>query len=296
MDDGGVYVIGRSGNLQVVEGWEFPAEVFAQTNPTSSAFLAKFEKSAALVSGSVPRIFPDCVVNAASYIGGGVSPGEIVTIFGSAMGPSELVPLGFSNTGVLANTLAGARVLFNGIPAPLLYVSAKKSSAIVPYRLAGQTSVDIQVEYNGARSDAVTVPTLTSRLGLLTVDGSGHGQAVILNEDGDFNSRSNPAQRGSVVTLFGTGGGESGPGVADGKILSGVAPTINLPVSVWFDLDGFSAPKKGEVLYAGGVSDVVAGLLQINVRVPPDVEPGDSVTFLLIVGSQWQAQVTMALR
>ena len=29
-----------------------------------------------------------CPVNAASYVGGGVAPGETVTIFGAAMGPS----------------------------------------------------------------------------------------------------------------------------------------------------------------------------------------------------------------
>ena len=43
------------------------------------AFLAKFDKSNAPVALPGPRIFPDCVVNAASYVGGGVAPGEIVT-------------------------------------------------------------------------------------------------------------------------------------------------------------------------------------------------------------------------
>jgi uncharacterized protein (TIGR03437 family) len=296
VDVSGVYVIGQAGNSQVVTGWEFPPNVLAQTNPTSSAFLAKFEKSSTLVTGSAPRIFPDCVVNAASYVGGGVAPGEIVIIFGSGIGPPQLVPFILTSTGSLATKLAGVRLLFNGIPAPLLYVSAKQSSAIVPYGLAGQTSVDVQVEYNDARSEAVTVPVLASRPGIFSVDSSGRGQGLIVNEDGSFNSRSNPTRKGSVITVYGTGGGEAAPGIVDGQILSGTAPTTDLPVSVWFDLDGYSVPKKGEVLYAGGVSGAIAGLLQINVRVPPDAEPGDALTFLLIIGSHWESQVTIALR
>jgi uncharacterized protein (TIGR03437 family) len=87
------------------------------------------------------------VVNAASYIGGGVAPGEIVTLFGSALGPAELVRLRLTDDGRVATTLADTRILFNGLPAPLLYVSDKQSSAIVPYAMSGRSTVDVQVEY-----------------------------------------------------------------------------------------------------------------------------------------------------
>jgi len=67
---------------------------------------------------------------------------------------------------------------------------------------------------------------------------------------------------------------------------------------VWFDIDWpeYLTPKRAEVLYAGGVSGSIAGLLQVNVRVPLDAEPGDSRPFLLIISSQWESQVTVALR
>jgi uncharacterized protein (TIGR03437 family) len=57
-------------------------------------------------------------------------------------------------------------------------------------------------------------------------------------------------------------------------------------------------PKQGEVLYAGGVSGSVAGLLQVRVRVPPDTNvTGDAVPFALIIGSHWTLlQATIALR
>src|SRR5687768_10108214 len=52
--------------------------------------------------------------------------------------------------------------------------------------VAGRTSVDVQVEYNGARSDVMTVPVLASRPGIFSLDGSGQGQGAILNEDGSL--------------------------------------------------------------------------------------------------------------
>ena len=100
-------------------------------------------------------------------------PGEIVTVFGSTIGPAELAPLELDDDGRLATTLSDTRILFNGVAAPLVYVSDKQSSAIVPYAVSGRTSVDVQVEYAGVRSEAVTVPVLASRPGIFSRDGSG---------------------------------------------------------------------------------------------------------------------------
>jgi uncharacterized protein (TIGR03437 family) len=241
------------------------------------------------------------VVNAASYIGGGVAPGEIVTIFGSAMGPPEIVPLNVTAGRTLATSLAGARVLFDGVAAPLVSVSDKESSAIVPYGVAARTSVDIQIEYNGVRSEVITVPVLASRPGIFSLDGSGRGQGAILNENGSLNSALNPAERGSIVTIFATGGGEVAPGIVDGQILSDSLPRTISPVSVIFDLSNNEFPvssKPGEVLYAGGVSGSATGLLQVKARVPANaVATGNAVPFLFIIGSHWTVhQITIALR
>ncbi len=307
VDSSGVYVVGREitsqGLLSLSDALSEPSP---PANPSSGAFLARFEKTAAAGTGSSPRIFPDCVVNAASYVGGGVAPGEIVTIFGSAMGPPELVRLRLTEDRTLATTLGGTRILFNGAAAPLLYVSDKQSSAIVPYAVAGRTSVDVQVEYQGVRSDPVTVPVLRSRPGIFSLDGSGQGPGAILNEDGSVNSPSNPARRGPIVSIFGTGGGEEAPGVADGQIVSGALPRTSLPVSVLFSIDNidyvepgvFEPPSEpGEVLYAGGSPGSVAGLLQVNVRVPVFATAGDRAPLALIIGPHWTVfQATIALR
>jgi uncharacterized protein (TIGR03437 family) len=217
------------------------------------------------------------------------------------MGPPELTRLRLTEDRRLTTTLADTRILFNDVPAPLLYVSDKQSSAIVPYAVAGRTSVNVQVEYQGVRSDVATMPVLPSRPGIFSLDSSGRGQGAILNEDGSLNSPSNPAPRGSILTLYGTGGGEAAPGVADGQILSDVLPRTNLPVSAWFFDSEYPVEgeaRQGEVLYAGGVFGSVPGLLQVNVRVPANVwTSGGPIPFGLMIGSQWTAfQVTIALR
>ena len=296
VDSGVVYVVGYQGP-GVGAAWTLDLEGF----PTGGGgFLAKLETAATTTSAG-PHILPDCIVNAASYVGGGVAPGEIVTLFGSGIGPPDGVSLSLTADRTLATTLADTRIWFSDIPAPLVYVSDQQSGAIVPYAVSGRASVDVQVEFKGVRSDPVTVPVLASRPGVFSADASGQGQGAILNEDGSVNSPSNPARRGSVITIFGTGGGESAPGVVDGQLVDGTLPTTSLPVSVVFDIglgeDG-PPPKLGEVLYAGGSAGSVAGLLQVNVRVPVNTTvTGDKVPFALLIGSQWTAyEATVALQ
>ena len=297
---GAVYVAGQEGAAQVQDDFEH-FDAFRPANPTRAGFLARFEAVPAAAAGPRPRIFPDCVVNAASYLGGGIAPREIVTIFGAEMGPSDLVPLHVTPDARLDNALAGTRVLFNGVAAPLLYVSAGQVSAIVPTAVAGSSTADVQVEYNGVRSPTVTVPVLDARPGIFSVDGSGEGQAAIWNEDGTLNSPVNPAPRGSVITLYATGGAETAANVQDGQILDSVLPRINRPVWIFFDLgtsDFPLLPKAAQIQYAGGVPKSVAGLLQINFRVPADaVTTGGRVPFLMIIGSHWTVyQVSVALK
>lgn len=295
-----VFVVGEEGAAQVRDDFEH-VEAFQPANPTRAGFVARFESDAAVVATSNPQIFPNCVVNSASYLGGGVAPREIVTMFGTQLGPSSPLPLEVDPNGRLSTTLAGTRVLFNGIAAPLLYVSANQSSAIVPAAVAGLPTVDVQVEYNGARSESMTVPVLEARPGIFSSDGSGRGQAAATNEDGSPNSATHPAARGSVITLYATGGAEIAAGVDDGQIVGNVLPRTTLPVTVFFDLGTSESPlppKAAEILYAGGVPGAVAGLLQINLRVPANaVVNGDHVPFLLIIGSHWALyEVSVAVR
>jgi len=97
------------------------------------------------------------VTNAASYAVGAVSPGELVTLFGTAIGPTTAAYATTDPaTGKLATTIGGVQVLFNGTLAPMIYASSTQASAVVPYEMASVASPPVWIKYAGQ------LPTRTS--------------------------------------------------------------------------------------------------------------------------------------
>jgi uncharacterized protein (TIGR03437 family) len=242
-------------------------------------FLAKMTIIRGPVSDSRPHITPDCVLNAANYTGGGVAPGEIVTIYGGAMGPSTTTASN-KEDGRFATTLAGVRILFDGTAAPLLYVSVTQSSAVVPYSVSGKETVTVQVEYQGVISDPLVVPVFPVRAAVFTKDGSGRGQGLILNEDGSLNSPDNPGQRGTVFTMFMTGVGLATPPVSDGAIVGSTVPKPRAPVVVSFadPSDSYGDQfLQAEIISSAGIPGAVNGLFELQFRVPPATLTGSAV-------------------
>ena len=135
------------------------------------------------------------------------------------------------------------------------------------------------------------VPLTDSSPGLFTVDSSGRGQGIILNQDATPNSASNPALEGSVVVLYATGGGQTDPPGVSGSLTAEPWPKPHLPVSV--TVGGLPA----ETLYAGAAPGLLAGLLQLNVRIPEGAPSGSAVPVVLTIGNApSQPGVTVALR
>lgn len=229
------------------------------------------------------------VINNASGAFGPVSPGEIVSIFGSAMGPAT----GVAYSGAIGNQLAGVQVLLGGTPIPLLYVSASQINAIVPYGIASSGSTTVQVQYQGQLSNTAGQTLQATAPGIYSIDYSGRGPGAILNIDYRVNSAVTPAPQGSVVMIYATGGGLTDPAGTDG----GLAPTVEplprvvLPVSVTIG----GAPA--QVLYAGGAPGLVDGLIQINAVVPQGIAPGPSVPLVVQIGDyQSQPGITLAVQ
>ena len=212
----------------------------------------------------------NAVSSAASYAGGGVAPGEMIDLFGTNMGPqgSVLGTVLDPSTNRLSTNLGGASVLFDGNPAPLIAVTNLQVSAMVPYEVAGKTSTQIEVEYNGIQSAPLTVPVQNAIPGLFSVDFSGKGQAAALNQDGSYNSASKPAAVGSVVVLFGTGDGQTNPAGVSGAISQGSPPRPLLSVTATV------AGLPAAIDYAGEAPLEVAGFFQINLHVPNGTSPG----------------------
>ena len=106
---------------------------------------------------SAPRILPAAVINAADLTPMPVSPGEVVTLFGTDLGPPSGAGARPDTSGQIGTNLAGVRVLFDGIAAPILYAQSYQVNAVVPFSIAPKNNVQVQVEYNGRQSDPVPI-------------------------------------------------------------------------------------------------------------------------------------------
>jgi uncharacterized protein (TIGR03437 family) len=230
------------------------------------------------------------VVNAASFVNGPVAPGELVTVFGTGIGPSSLIGLELASNGTVSNNLAMTQALFDGIAAPMVYADQLQTSFLVPYEVAGKTNTQFTIAFNGIGSNTVTLNVAPAAPGIFTAAG-GKGQGAILNQDGSSNSASNPAAIGSVVVLYATGAGQTDPPGQDGVLASGTAPKPVLPVTV--EIGGLPAV----VQYAGGASGLVSGVIQVNAVVPKGITSGSAVPVTIKVGGvASQAGVTLAVK
>ena len=208
------------------------------------------------------------IVNGASFVGGNISAGEIVTIFGSGLGPST-VQTAAMVAGELEQTVAGTTVFFNGTPAPLIYASESAVSAIVPLFL-GQNSI-VVVASNGGISAPMTVPLVDESPGIFLYPNS--QQAVAVNQDGSFN-KDTPAARGAYITFYITGGGDPIYNNASFLDIGGSPPsnpwaTTPFPTMVQFG-NGTPTPAA----FAGLT---YTGVFQINAIVDPNAPTGDAV-------------------
>jgi uncharacterized protein (TIGR03437 family) len=237
------------------------------------------------------------VVNAASYIGGPVSPGELVTIFGTALGPATAADAStVPSTGKLATNIGGVRVLFNGIPAPMIYAGSGQVSAVVPYEVAGSSNPSVWIEYQGESSNAFQLSVAATAPGLFTADSSGSGPGAILNQDNSLNRPGNPAAKGSIVQMFLTGEGQTTPPGVTGAITTATLPPPQVtpaplpPILVL--MDGHLAPYA----YAGEAPGQVAGVMQLNVPIPLNARPGALSIQVWIGARSTQNGVTVSVQ
>ncbi|MGA2721003.1 MAG: hypothetical protein ABSG79_01205 [Bryobacteraceae bacterium] len=248
---------------------------------------------AAAETAQLPVI--NAVVNAASYIGGPVSPGELVTIFGTAIGPvTAAYPSIVPSTGKLATTIGGVEVLFNGIPAPMIYASSGQVSAVVPYEMAPSPSV--WIVYAGGTSSAYQLNSVATAPGLFTRNSSGSGPGAILNQDNSTNGPNNPAAKGSVVQVYLTGEGQTSPPSITGAITIAslpppqVTPAPALPITILINRQ--SAFYK----FAGEAPGLVAGMMQLNVQIPSNAQSGNLPITVQIGANISQSGVTVSVQ
>ena len=226
----------------------------------SSAGLAVFHTP---LAGPAPNTGANAIVNAASQTGGPIAPGEIVTIYGTNLGPATPQVATFGSNGLLASALSNVQVMFGEKAAIPVLAYSGQLNVVAPFELTPGQNVGMQVLYNGLPSPIVTLPVAAAAPGLFTQNGSGSGRISVVNADGTVNT---PARAGTIATLYGTGGGLTA-GAIDGALARAPA---SLAASVQVSVAGQNA----QVLYAGAAPGIVNGGFQINIQIPATVPSG----------------------
>ncbi len=220
----------------------------------TSAILEKLDISAtqSAVIDSIGGIHPPATSVLTQLLG--IAPGEMIRISGRGLGPIGTFVAQLDYTGRVATSLGGTQVLINGVPAPLISVQASSIVCMTPFEVSGHTAATVQIVQNGIATPSVVV-------GVKEVAYSPDVLAVV-NANGTLNGPPNPAHPGQFITLYVTGFGGTAPPVPDGSLYQ-----LPLPVPL-YQIDSQN------VTYAGPASGLVAGIWQVNVKLPSNAASG----------------------
>jgi len=171
--------------------------------PMPGAYLGAVDFSAPQASALAgPQI--GCVVDSADLEPAGpVVPYQVLTIFGTGLGPAK--PEVATNNST--TTLGGVTVTFGSRAAPLLYVSANQINFAVPLVSLGPSGAVMQLTVNGVSSPPMQFAVTSANPRLFVIPGSFQTAAqefvaLAFNADGSQNSPANPAQPGSAISVF----------------------------------------------------------------------------------------------
>jgi uncharacterized protein (TIGR03437 family) len=253
---------------------------------------------------AVPAVSPTApVISAGGIVSGGLSspalttvaPNAIATIFGDKFAPAGTArQVGQQDlvNGKLPTNLVGACAIFGTELAPILGVYPGQLNVQVPQLPPGPITVQVitncgtpqsQTSNAGMVTVAAAAPeffyylhTASGQNPIAAIDAVTHGAvgAAGLVAGSSFT----PAQRGELLTLFGTGFGATDPSYGPGELPGGAAQ-VTAPVSITF---GGVKLAASDILYVGVTSN--AGLYQVNLRVPSQVPDGNQSLTITIGG------------
>jgi uncharacterized protein (TIGR03437 family) len=162
--------------------------------------------------------------------------------------------------------------------------------------MAAVASPSAWIEYAGETSNAYALTSAPAAPGLFAQNASGSGPAAILNQDNSLNGPGNAAARGSIVQVFMTGEGLTNPPSVTGAITAAnlpppqVTPAPVQPIQVWI------GGQPALYTYAGEAPDMVAGVMQLNVQIPPNAPSGLLSIQVSVGGNMSQNGITVSVQ
>jgi len=244
-----------------------------------------------------PVATPASVVNAASFADAGVmAPRQLLTIFGSGIGPVEgqgvlldgllrVTTQAAPFPGLTLGNFSGAipNATLTGTNMPVLYSSDRQVTVQAPAALPAGNTFLLYYGWQGLTLIAPgTVRTQPTSPGIF--------YRAVFNEDGSRNGQSNPAAAGSVVQLFATGLGAIDPTLPLGEY----HPTATLTRTTG-EVTITAGGRDAEVLFAGGAPGLPGGVYQVNFRIPEGVGSGARPIELTIGGESTATRQAVAV-
>jgi uncharacterized protein (TIGR03437 family) len=205
-----------------------------------------------IVPRAPPLIFYRGVVDNATFTPEqAVAPGDVAIAQGEQL---SLEAPALAGPAPLPTSLGGARVLVNGVAAPLFYSSFRQIDFQVPSATAAGTAL-VQVERDGQIGNTVSVTVAQLAPQIVAVTDTAY----------NLLDTSHPATAGATVILWAIGLGPTSPAVPDGAPAPAapLAAVTNVPKILFLSGDAAYAPSGFAGLSPGGV-----GLYQVAITVP----------------------------
>ena len=252
-----------------------------------------FAAAAVSAYAQTPSVSTGGVINAANGISP-VAPGSLVSIYGSelasGLAQADTIPLGTS--------MSSVSVTFNGVPAPLLFVSGGQINAQLPWNVLSSGTVGtalVVVTRNHQPSAPLSLQVGPFSPGIFAIGNI----AVAINSDGSIAApagsipgiATKPAKIGDPggLVILCTGLGAVDPPAVNGADSLDALRTATTTPTVLI------GGKAATVVFAG-MSPQFVGVNQINVAIPTGTPTGDAVSLQLSLGGMTTtATVTIAV-
>ena len=221
-----------------------------------------------------------CLVHAATLQSSAIAPGTRMTVFGDHLGPAAGESFVLQPSGA-PFALAGTSITVEGVPSPVLYAQDHQLTFVAPWSLRTDGArVPICVTAD-AKTSCLYAPTKPNSAAFYSLN----GQIAAINQDETINSPDHPAQAGSYVSLYFTGGGKLDGSTTDGGIAGfQLQPIVNAEITSSFYFSPNCAQYcSTDVLFAGAVPTLVYGKDVVIVRVPPTAPANGRATVEVII-------------
>ncbi len=250
------------------------------------------------------------VVNGASFTPG-VSSESMITLFGSRFetsGYTRTAGLGDYVNGAFPTELGcmGVEVMGAGleqpVQLPIAYVSSSQINAQLPdFISTGPITFTVvanpnksnqllseQGTFNSLQPFAPAFFVFPNSMSVAAEE----AQTGSLVADSSVVAGASPAKPGDIVSLYGTGFGDTNAAFVAGQLATGIASLTN-QVTVTI---GNTTLASSDILYAGLSPGSINGLYQFNVRIPSTAPSGEVPVTISIGGLTTQSGATIPIQ